>query len=409
MTHPMFLWAAWPTLIRALLAPGLFLPLGIGLALIPAYVLYLFYTRQRDRRLTAIEQAVSGASRRAMGRSTHPLDRTGSAPDGAPSLLAGAAKNIEEEREETSTRAIVAVTPLVFLTLAGFGAAQVHRCTTYSEATARALPLFAEPWVGLSVVGFLGAYLYVITLLGRRILLHDISKESVLSLSSILLWGAVLGALVPKLPFIDHDGVTDHIVAFCVGAFPSLAQRYVSRAVARVLGDTQAFPARRPLEQLSGMTPEVIDRLAEEEILDAQHLAAADPVRLMYRLPYGLGLIVDWIDEALLFRYVGPAFQNRAAAGLTGAMDLALQWALFAEPTTEKPEGHGPPSRLPASDTHYAPLDELARTLGMTVDALWRVGYGLYYDRQLTLLWALYTARSAAAEADPPEPKPPGT
>jgi hypothetical protein len=60
-------------------------------------------------------------------------------------------------------------------------------------------------------------------------------------------------------------------------------------------------PASLPLLMIDDLSRDKIDRLNELEIDSAQVLARQNPFRLLPRLPYDLGLIVDWIAQAQLY------------------------------------------------------------------------------------------------------------
>ena len=61
------------------------------------------------------------------------------------------------------------------------------------------------------------------------------------------------------------------------------------------------MPTNLNLLMIDGLANEKIDRLAELEISDAQGLSCQNPFMLWVRLPYDLGLIVDWIAQAQLY------------------------------------------------------------------------------------------------------------
>jgi len=63
-------------------------------------------------------------------------------------------------------------------------------------------------------------------------------------------------------------------------------------------------PAAMPLLMLDDITRDKIDRLGELGIDNAQILACQNPFLIWPRLPYDLGLIVDWIAQAQLYTLV---------------------------------------------------------------------------------------------------------
>lgn len=60
-------------------------------------------------------------------------------------------------------------------------------------------------------------------------------------------------------------------------------------------------PVSLPLLMIDDLSRDKIDRLSELEIDSAQTLARQNPFQILPRLPYDLGLIVDWIAQAQLY------------------------------------------------------------------------------------------------------------
>ena len=107
------------------------------------------------------------------------------------------------------------------------------------------------------------------------------------------------------------------------------------------------MPTNLNLLMIDGLANEKIDRLAELGISDAQVLySCQNPLNLWVRLPYDLGLIVDWIAQAQLYvclreegvrkarslqigdidKFVAVLSESTAAADLCGELSLKTSY-----------------------------------------------------------------------------------
>lgn len=102
------------------------------------------------------------------------------------------------------------------------------------------------------------------------------------------------------------------VVAFGIGFAPDLFIVAISRRAfqaVKIWGSRDdpasgTRPPSLPLLMIDDLTRDKIDRLNELGIDSAQVLARQNPFLLLPRLPYDLGLIVDWIAQAQLYALV---------------------------------------------------------------------------------------------------------
>jgi len=66
-------------------------------------------------------------------------------------------------------------------------------------------------------------------------------------------------------------------------------------------------PTEMPLVMIEGLSKAKIDRLNELSIDSAQVLGCQNPFSIWPRLPFDLGLVVDWIAQAILYSLVKEA------------------------------------------------------------------------------------------------------
>ena len=171
-------------------------------------------------------------------------------------------------------------------------------------------------------------------------------------------------------------------VAFGIGLFPlkdslDTARKYASKR----LELTESTPGAEgsALSKVQGMTQDVIDRLEEEGVTSTVHLAYSDPIKLLLRTNISWVIILDLMDQAVLFNYLGDQMTQLRSIGIRGAIEVAAIGQRLYEGDTE--------------DQRCAKLNVslIASRLSSTEDAALILVRTLYEDGQVDLLWELYT------------------
>lgn len=240
-------------------------------------------------------------------------------------------------------------------------------------------------WVLLKY-GFLGAYLFVLSMLVRRFFQSDLKPSAyasgVLRIIVVLFVVAILFHLMPELTPAGLG--TELAAAFLVGFFPLIGLQLIRRVVAKALGGVvPPITSEHPLDQIDGVNLWYEARLLEEGVEDMQNLATMNLVDVVLHTRVPTGRLVDWIDQAHLLLRLGPltAARKRTApargdtwlsgpeardrlrrAGIRGATDLLRGYSDVEDarrnhtrPVYRRP-AHTDPEQLPLPESHLSLL-----------------------------------------------------
>ncbi|MBI5477103.1 MAG: hypothetical protein HY964_10260 [Ignavibacteriales bacterium] len=195
------------------------------------------------------------------------------------------------------------------------------------------------PIPGGVLAGFAGAYIWSHYEMLKRFSLVDLTPTSIYYLWLRLLIGGILGYVSMNM----FDESYEILVAFGLGAFPienirdMLRQTVVKKFEVK---DKEKEGEPPTLQKLQGMTTEVIERLEEEGITSVQGLAMANPVKLLLKTNFEWTMILDLMDQALLFNYVGDKYEKLRTLGIRSSIEVAeIQDYLYDEDPKEKMKG----------------------------------------------------------------------
>ena len=184
--------------------------------------------------------------------------------------------------------------------------------------------------------GFLGAYIFSIGALVRQYVTDDLQARYYASITVRFLTAFVLAWLIDLIWPATATAPTDTglplpgslvdqrlLIAFVIGAFPSLGLRLIQRAATALLSVIfRGFDEPQPLNLLDGLNAYQEDRLLLEGVESLQNLTCADVVDLMLKTRFPVEQIIDWMDQALLQIHARGRYDQFRQSGLRTATDF---------------------------------------------------------------------------------------
>jgi len=188
---------------------------------------------------------------------------------------------------------------------------------------------------------FIGAYIWSLYDLLKRYRSVDLTPAAFQ-----FSWLRMLGACVagPLVSAGAADGIKN-LIAFGIGVLPLQAVfEYFADVASKKMGTTvnqkQAYPP--DLYKLQGMTLDSLDRMEEQRVDSAATLAYTDPIRLFLKTDIEWLVIIDVIDQALLYNYVGDKLGDLRPIGIRGSIETAIIYQrLCSSDQAEKDQANG--------------------------------------------------------------------
>jgi hypothetical protein len=210
-----------------------------------------------------------------------------------------------------------------------FNVASVLLGGIQDQTDASAFALYQKQTFAIVAFAFLGSYVYAIGRILDRINNGDLYPISIYYYIARVIIACAAAAVLRHTLGVFGDasnsflpqGVSKDaapimlLIGFAIGFSPDLFILAIVRKAfqamkvwgARADPPEDVRPTSLPLLMIDDLSRDKVDRLNELEIDSAQALAQQNPFMLLPRLPYDLGLLVDWIAQAQLYVLVRDA------------------------------------------------------------------------------------------------------
>ena len=174
--------------------------------------------------------------------------------------------------------------------------------------------LALDPVAAPVAFAFLGAYFFSLQMLFRRYLRRDLRGSAYVSVSLRIVL-AVFGTWVVAAALEQAQAPSTPaqllVIGFGIGVFPRIIWQFVQGAFRRVGVAIPGLRTESPISDLDGLTVWHEARLEEEDIENVPNMATADLVDLLLNTRLPPDRIVDWVDQAILYTYLGPRARGR--------------------------------------------------------------------------------------------------
>ena len=187
-----------------------------------------------------------------------------------------------------------------------------------------------------------GAYIWVVSTLIVNASKYTLPPALILNSTLRLIAAIPIAYAISSVLGKDSEFV--NFVSFAVGAFPlDTTQVILQRLATKKLGlDLSTNSGTEPGDQvtrLDGIDPLTADRLQSADITTISQLAYCDPIQLSMRTNYAFPTVVDMVDQALAWIYLGDKLKDIRPYGIRGAIGV---FNLYQDMNSELAETKNP-------------------------------------------------------------------
>lgn len=255
----------------------------------------------------------------------------------------------------------------------------LHRIYPSFTALADVKDFIPDPFA----YAFVGAFLASVFIIFEYYRLYNLEPDVYYSTTYRILFSTVAAYTIGRI----FDSAYTPLAAFGIGLFPiQTTWDFITEKTAQKVGATRPEGEfGLELAKIQGLE----HQRNRQELIDAnvstiQALATSDPMLLFFNTTSPLRTIIDLIDKALLYSYLGDKVTELRKHGINGVIELvAIAQLADKSPAFENQNNKAEPEIINAifRDIDVNKLiSNLASVVGQTTDELKAFIYNLYYD-----------------------------
>jgi hypothetical protein len=171
---------------------------------------------------------------------------------------------------------------------------------------------------------FLGAYVWSIQYIFRRMVTLDLPPGAYYSVATRLVFSSFLILIYSHFTYAGLDELSTAlpVIAFLTGIFPERLLSWLQDSVGNIFSRNNNMAHALSLDMIEGVGSFHKARLAELGIDNVQNLAHASLVELMIKTPFAPRVIVDWMAQAKLSLEFKGEVHNIRRAGVRSILDF---------------------------------------------------------------------------------------
>lgn len=241
----------------------------------------------------------------------------------------------------------------------------------------------AGHWGTAVLWSVIGSYLWNCYDLIRKTTNFDLSPDAFTRMW-LKLW---IAAAVASILSAGVTPALQPTLGFAIGliSIPILFEIVSDRANKVLNVKSSEGDSSTPVKVLQGTSSSVIDALTDLGIESTVQLAYCDPMNVMMSTNLPWVVIIDLVDQSLLFNYIGPDVAKIRGGGYRGAIEVATIGAHL----------NGAPEQRVVG---LRSLSNLAVLLGWTESKAIDLIQTLYTDSQVNLIWDLFGGNFVARD-----------
>jgi hypothetical protein len=179
----------------------------------------------------------------------------------------------------------------------------------------------------VAVLYYMVARLYANALSSRFLMTSALRTASAVALGwvfGIVGVTAFAGAPAGTADTASTGALSANAILFLVGLFHNMAIESLRKRATKLFGANSVTSEELPLTAVEGIDDTTAELLTEHGVSSIQHLATSEPGDLCDRTILPLDRAVDWIDQALLMRYLKGGITVARSLGIRAASDLGM-------------------------------------------------------------------------------------